>query len=95
MFLGGDTRFTRPAVVLFLRRTGRVVLTGGGSTMGVPASVGWVAGLATEAVVCSGLTDTNWGSIWRSQTGHHARLSSMNGLSDDLQKVVPNKSQWG
>ena len=95
LFLGGDTRFTRPAAVLLLRRPGRVVLTGGGSTIGVPASIGRVLGVATGAVGCSGLTGTNLGSIWRSQTGHQARLSSIGGLSDDLHKVAPNKSQWG
>jgi len=65
--------------------------------MGAPASLGCVSGFATGAVGCScnGLTGTNLGSIWRSQTGHHARLSSISGMSDDLHKVAPNKSQWG
>jgi hypothetical protein len=78
LVLGGDTRFTRPTAVLVLRRPGRGALTGRGSAMVAPASGGCVWGFATTgAVGCSGLTGTNLGSIWRSQTGHHARLSSI------------------
>ena len=82
LVLGGDTRFTRPNAVLALRRPGRAALTGGGSAMVAPASSGGVSGFAIGAVGCSGLTGTNLGSIWRSQTGHHARLSSISCLSD-------------
>ena len=59
--------------------------------MVAPASSGGVSGFATGAVGCSGLTGTNLGSIWRSQTGHHARLSSISCLSDardDLHDVA-------
>jgi hypothetical protein len=70
LFLGGDTRFTRPAAVLLFRRPGRAVLTGGGSTMGATAtaSVGGSAlvfgtGGDGGTVGWSGLTGTNLGSI--------------------------------
>ena len=85
LVLGGDTRFTRPVAVLDLRRPGRATaLTGGGSAMVAPASGGGVSDFATGAVAvgCNGLIGTSLGSIWRSQTGHHARLSSISCLSD-------------
>jgi len=58
--------------------------------MGAPASTRCVSGFTTVAVGCSRLTGTNLGSIWRSQTGHHARLSSISGLSDDLHIAETN-----
>lgn len=105
LVLGGDTRFTRPVAVLDLRRPGRVAaLTGGGSAMVVPASSGGVSGFATGAVAvdCNGLTGTNLGRIWRSQTGHHARLSSISSLSETRrrparsggQKVNEDERDW-
>jgi len=62
--------------------------------MVVPASSGGVSGFATTgAVGCSGLTKTNLGSIWRSQTGHHPRLSSINGLSVASRQPARNSRQ--
>src|SRR5258706_8133394 len=96
LVLGGDTRFTRPIAVLDLRRPGRAAaLTGGGSAMVVPASSGGVSGFGTGAVAvgCSGMTGTNLGSIWRSHTGHHARLSSISCLSDTRRRPARNGGQ--
>jgi hypothetical protein len=61
--------------------------------MVVPASSGGVSGFATGAVGCRCLTRTNLGSIWRSQTGHHARLSSISGLSNASRRPARSSGQ--